>query len=562
MNITILRIQLWELWRIGRSELAWRAGGLLVCFLVFEFLGSLTLSGAGLGELRAIFIAFAYVGLLLNACFPFLYGVDGTPGRGLMEYLRFQWAKPVPTLQLVLIPLLFGVFLQSLSCGGLACVLHFCFGLTYPFVTPLLFALVVSMVLSGCAYAFRGPWTAVGDAAVLGGILFWRIWPNFLGGAFILEEPEHWRALFDFSAPDYAVLGAVAGAAVTLAYWGARQHRHDVNMEARAAVSAERVAGELVRATPFSTALQAQLWMEWRRILGFWPLTAVVLVLAVGLSAVTSWWGLPEQFYILIWIMVLLICPVMLLVGGAAAVSGMDLRRGACRLSVFDATQPLPPGEYVRLKVAVLLASTFACLLVMGAVAACAWYLLPPATFDGLGKVARLWHKLVQAGGEVGLLLAFAAVMLVSARTLALITLAGHYALNNAERKGAALTSAAIGALVTYVLLALVDITSTWDFAPVWKVTGWAVGVVLLVKTVRGLWCAWRQRLLAWAPLVVDGLVWLVFLCAVCWLAGVARGAGFPVANIHVLVFLAGLVCVPLGSGAWAPLALAARRSQ
>lgn len=128
-----------------------------------------------------------------------------------------------------------------------------------------------------------------------------------------------------------------------------------------------------------------------------------------------------------------------------------------------------------------------------------------------------------------------------------------------------AITVCSVTIIPAYGILFLLDRVQEWDLTTFWAIHAWAIGVYVLFLVIRGLWRAWRHELLGLPTFLSAIGLWLAFVTTVVWVVTIFRpdlSVSVAMNNLHLVVFFAGLLSIPLGSVAWAPLALDGQRSQ
>ena len=569
MNTAILRAQLWELWRLSRLEIAYRTGGVLIGALALHGTCTLLMDQPGFTEIYIIAMSFAYLVIFLAACTPFFYSAALVVSDDWRHFLKAQYSKPVSTLQLLGVALVYDVSTRLACHGVLACFFQRLFGLNYPIASVVLFAAVTGAALFCLAASYVGPWTFLATLAALASVLLVVLFHGAGGNNYILDGPEAWHELFTFFATEYIAMALLTVGVAALAARAVDRQRHDTPRDRGRRVS-PRILPSVradIRQTPFPSAFRAQLWMEIRRVSEVCLAGVLVLLFFFAMSFASAMGNLPPIYNGFIWLLTFLVSPMVFILGGAGALSGMKARAGTASLSTFEATQAMPLGARLGLKVAVVFCAHLAGSLIFLAAALLAWHLYPAPALAGLEKLLAGPGALLAAGGAPRVILAGLVVFSTLSLTFILLSLAGFYGTRGTD--DASLSTrrdlAFILAVVVYTFLAVVEVASSWDFTTFWILNAWVAAITLIAFTLRNLQKLFRAHLVARPTFVVVALVWLAFVVAAAWLCVVGEKAGARwnvFENIHLLVFCVGLSFIPLASFAWAPLSLAARRSQ
>ena len=569
MNPTIIKAQLWELWRLTRLEIAYRTGGVLILALGQHIACTLLMDQPGFNEIYIIAMSLAYLVMFLTACTPFFYSPVLVMSDDWRHFLKAQYAKPVSTFQFLGVALVYDVSMRLACHVGLACAFQFLFGLNFPIAGVVLFAAVTGAAMFCLAASYYGPWTFLATLAALASVLLAVLFHGARGNYYILDGAESWHELFSFHATEYIVM-ALLTVGVAVFAWRAVDHQRHDTARGRGRRILPRILSNVragIRQTPFPSSYRAQLWMELRRISEVCLAGVLVLLVFLAMSFASVIGNAPPMYNGMIWLLTFLLTPMVLIVGGAGALSGMKARGGTASMSTFEATQAIPLAAGLGLKVAVVFCAHLAGSLILLAAVLLAWQFYPAGALAGLEKILSGPGALLAAGGAPQVVFAGLIVLSTLSLTLILLSLAGFYGTQRADDASAPARKdlAIVIAVLAYPSLAIIDVISSWDFTTFWILSAWAAAVALITLTLRNLHKLLRTNLVARPTFAVAALVWLVFVVAAAWLCVISEKAGARwnvFDNIHLLVFCAGLSFIPLGSFAWAPLSLAARRSQ
>ena len=564
VNREVSRIQFWEIWRLTRGDLFQRFAAVVLLTLFMRAMADLPLERANHAFLQPIVLTLANGMCLAIASFPLLFGGADLRGSGIHRYVRRGFTMPIATGQLIGVPLAYGlaasVSLYILAVGFIQAV----FGEPLPVLAPVSFAAAVSTWLF-CLFASWGSVLFLLFAA--SGFLYVFLLPGAADLRAIPMHPEEWSALFTFSRRDFAVLAAFSVGAAACTAWDVDRQRHEgVKGAGLGRSSGEAAAaGPVARRKPFRSPLSAQLWMEFRRVRDFWRIVALGVPITIGTTFASHGLGFAEYPAIFVWTMAIVMCRFVFILGAAASLSGMSPQSGFRRYSSFEASQAITIGRSIALKAAVVFGVNLLGSLAFFGAAWFTWRWFPLPLEGRSAMRLQAAAELLSDSYSTGFIAACILVCAAVAFACVLLALcAGYKAVPEGESRDDLYAIVLSLAVAAYTVVAILDLAAGWNLGLFWAVHAWAIAALLIWKTVRGLWRVWHGRLIRPVALACAVGGWAVFVIAFGWvvlaLQRAADGGGVAW-NVHLLVFCAGLLSIPLGCVAWAPLALAERRS-
>jgi hypothetical protein len=456
---------------------------------------------------------------------------------------------PVPTPVLVAPPLLLGTLI-ILACWllGVVCLLLPC-GADVPVWWPgVLMAAALALLQAFVWAPFPLPWLRLVCLVLVWPVMVWTV---ALLAAWEVREGALVVVSLLLLLAGYA--GALAGV-----NWARRGlWVREPIQQGPVAVATERGLTE-----PFSSPLQAQLWLEWR--MHFWLfLFVTVLCLELLLPSLWladrvwmeakaekhSWLAWAQETVGIPWLLMgyLLTLPFLLSMGLASGLGRMTTWRGSHRMSAFLATRPVRTVDLVKYK------------LITGALGTlCMWSIVIAAEVGfaaWMGHIDEMAERLVALTGSVptavaALLGGLGALMAISWLWVVANLWAG--ALGRQLVEGLPLILGLAFCLIATLLVKVWQ--EEW-----WSVLGWMVAVALLGKVLAIVWVVSRlrrERLLEDRELRCALLGWgalAAFVLAMAlWLV---PGGGSLVAGVTLLL-------LPLARCLAAPLALASNRTR
>ncbi|MCI0705252.1 MAG: hypothetical protein L0241_29690 [Planctomycetia bacterium] len=323
----------WEFW--GRHRLGLSAVGALV--LTFAV-------GCAFAPLTANLAAINSMWFIIGLCYVigvFAYGFDGRLESAESGFPARLFLLPVRTWVLVGWPMLQGVIVAVLLWLGWSYFVLRPSGIETPLWWSVMLAAVVAVSQAIVWLPFGLPWLRLLVAIpVLTALVRAPAFLALAGERFTLPETQN------------SVLSAFAAALIPLAFlvaWAgvSRARRGDNPDWLQAWRSVRLVARPQRDARPFSSAMWAQIWYEWR-VRGFGFVVIVVFILAVLIALGALLERDPSKqtnFGVMLLLSPMLLAPFWSAFAGTAGVTDRS-----ARLSAFAATRPLSNSALVVAK--------------------------------------------------------------------------------------------------------------------------------------------------------------------------------------------------------------------
>lgn len=547
MNSTILRSQLWELWRLTRLELLLRLLTPLAYLCLSIYLPVLE--------------GIVYFGIVLTSVTSqlWLQSFDQRQRGGFPFILSFT--QPVPTRWLVGVPMAWLLVSNCLIYLGLVWVAQLILPTSYPGWVVLPFLLTVSACLAMATWST----TRFGERAVvtiaMAFVLAFCLRPRLVMMDPLEAGPNTLRHVMDFRLLENGILTVVTGIAVGVTIFFVRNQRcgeYHSQVGARASrVCQSRETGE--RRHPFSSRVRAQIWFEWRRV----RVRAAAAVFT-GLASMGFFtWLLGddregEAFGALSSIYLYAMLALILLV--TEGVLGMKYRAKVLRLSVYEATQPISVGSGMVLKLGVTagVALVGSVVLLFGAVC-CAAVMI---SIDDMGRVLTTAQALLRTETHFGIEYGFVALAayLLACLTAIHLAMGVGYCAPWLERHRVAFVFGLLFLLFPMFVLASETLVM-WNFRFLYDSYLLTWGILLIAATVYGLRAVLKEAIYRPRPVALMVVLWVVCVVLIIRLV-VLLDPTLTSLSVYAVVFLCGLCCIPIGSMAWAPLSLAAQRNQ
>ena len=551
MTWAILRMQVWELWRLTRLELLLRfLLPLLFLWLLSLLPGGIMILGAGFTF--EIVLIVSITSTLWVRCFR-QRGAVGFP-------FTLSFSQPVPASRVVFVPLGWLLLTNALLYLALVGASRIVFHVVYPGLAMVPVVVLASIAIATLAWAARRLAERVVAAVAFGALALWWLAPRVGQLDPLSLLPVALEDAFQITGMEY---GVMAGATVLIGgmcLYFIRQQRcgERGGLFRGRGMSAGIDRFTLERTSAFRTPREAQVWFELRRavprslaivLVGLCTMLAAGLALAGGgeLSAVA-----------LLWPTSLCLTPLALLFCTVESVLGVKYRGQVALLSVYEATQPVAVAESIRLKLGVILRITLAGFAIFAVGALCG-ALVFFVSIDDLGSVLA---DVADANGLavalwIGCGLALFAAVCAAA---ALWTMSLGYGSSVLADKKAPL------AIVTAVLLLpgviqVIEGLTGWDLRMVTGLCYLVSGGTLIGVTLMGFRSAVRAGFLSMGQSIGALGGWISLLALLLMLA-LDTGAEIPTLTFQEVVFAVGLLCIPVASVAWAPLSLGAARNQ
>lgn len=568
MNWSIARAQCWEFTRLARRDYLTMTWILLLIVPALHGLMHSTMAPAETEVVYPLMLSIIYSVLLLVMCLPQMsHSASGTCSLG--DSSATDYSRPITTAQMMFVPIFLSLvtrlayYLAVLYLAGKFLGYHFPVAGGVILIGSLHIALR-SMEL-GCSRVSQ----VLLALACMVAVTLYVLMPNLnLLGA-ILLRPEQWSQLLSFSPVDSAVLTLVACLSLVLGWWMGDGKRHGDTGGDQQALRRRipKPSGSRKLSSPFQSAIRAQWWLEFRRALRATGVNTLVIVpLLIIATLVLPYLGMEANGLLTLWVLVFLSCPVVFVVMATESVSAMPLRAKDRELSIFERTQPLTVECSLVIKVGAAMTTSLLCTLLTYAVGAIVVWILRPALTEAHAELIRFAEERLTANLSWATITLVAVVFLLALGvTLSLLALVSRYLLH--ARAFGPVASLFAGTLVPafYGLLLILDKRTDWNIGIVWAAHAWILAAAILFGTIWGLRRVREAGLVHVRSQFIALMAWILFVGASLWLKSSFASIGLAwanVENVHMLALCVGLLCLPLGSVAWAPLALSAQRSQ
>ncbi|MEQ1829186.1 MAG: hypothetical protein ABL921_24700 [Pirellula sp.] len=561
---TPIQAMLWELMRTSRVEILLRVGA-MCCFMVMTNLVSRDLGDFQNQVVRGVAVTM----LMMTAPFSQTWlGELDSNSRGFC--FRLGFVRPISTLQLVLVPLLF-VVLSSMACYLIPAVLaSYLWNSPMPLLGPaLLIALIVQLsvaVVWSCATRSSKVLGIVLLAIVIMGLaVFFVIRSNSPDPILLaLSRPGY----FDLSWQQYLLCFAIMLATTIATVFAVDRQRHGDEWEFTAITRIfgyTRTAGTFTQSIrhPFRTMVTAQCWYEWRQF-GTKVLIAGILasVFVISFLVVCNLLYPGRNPNTVTWIIALVLSPVFFQMIGTDGAIGLKNVHGATRLSLFDATRSLSNDQIIFVKLIVIAASSLVAWLCMATAAGIDLFLLgnsenwtanhlvPTALADAIPKISAQM-------GYVGWLVGLSNFLLLFVSSSSSFLAFGLWL---PVYRWRIVLAGAI--LVLHASILVFALKYGWRFPFALTAYGYLLAGLTIFVCVASIWESLKLGAMRRSYFIAFGSLWAIYvISAVVLFSKVA--AHIPIAIPTVaIVLLAALLMVPLAATAVAPLAYATHRNR
>ncbi len=435
---------------------------------------------------------------------------------------RLCFTRPITTIQLVLVPMLFCV------AAGLVCFLFsanlflWLLGTSFPLAGPSAFVACVTC----CCFAFA--WTPASVAGrwiayvLTNGALFALCMGGFSG----IGQPVFW----DFPWLVYVGLGLVSAIAFAFTVLGVQRRRCGESIwnwsnrlpfkrvEPKRARALSEVASD-----PFVNQWMGHCWYEFQRIRRVMIYLVVLVPLAIlAFVGIGNYVDPDVEACFGTFAGSLAVCPFFYQIFGMGATTGLRLREGAVAFPAYDSTIPMRCDHLIAMKLILVTAWTLVgWLLIAGA-----FVLYSPYIGDGV-TMTTLHEGLSTTDGEVSpfwwVAGAIVAMPILMSTTPMLLTF-GYLAHNplHPHRGGCVIII-----VVAHIVIFVFDIVGRMSgevfgaFVPgaLWLVYSYLLPVVITVWFVRALKKSIGSEFVGKPYLVVTLSLWAVFACTMVALA-------------------------------------------
>ncbi|MBC8356885.1 MAG: hypothetical protein H8E66_33355 [Planctomycetes bacterium] len=484
--------------------------------------------------------------------------------------LRLWFTRPISTLQLVIVPMLFCV------AAGLVCFLFsaslffWLLETSFPLAGPSAFAVCVTC----CCFAFAWSTATVTGRWITFVLTNVALFALCMAGFSEIGEPAYW----DFPWFVYVGLALLSLIAFAFTVLGVQRRRWDESLWAclgftsvvqvlasrwRKGRRNQSLSQDLL-AAPFRNPWIAHCWYEFHRI-GRLMIYAVLLVpmVILALVAIGNYVDPDVEACLGTFAGSLALCPFIYQVFGMGAATGLRLHDGAISFLPYDATIPMRCDHLIAMKLLLVTAWTLVgWLLMAGALA-----LYSPYIGDGV-TLTKLSEELSATDGDAsaywwvaGAIIAMPLLM----STTPLLVMLGYFTHNPLHplRSGCAMIFVVVH-LVIFVFDIVGRITGEvfGAFLPgaLWLVYGYLLPVIITGWCVSALKKSIGSEFVGKPYLIVTLSLWVVFVCTMVALA-IMLSSAIPT-SIPVWAYFVGVAVLlaPLAATIAAPMEMAAHR--
>lgn len=545
-----IEAMLWELCRVSRFEAMVRIGFLVgIVALIFVSRVTQDFSDMQLQVVNGILLMVIVISSVVTPSSSVHFD-NQNAGFG----FRLGYTRPVPTSQLVGIPLAFAALFAACSFLLPTLLANQLLSLSIPILGPICFVVCFALCFMAAVWS---PTTIAGKYATVGclaafGLLFIGVLHQIHGHnepiLMAIGNPNY----FQFGPMVYVVLLLIATSACVVTLFMVERQRHGERLIEFGLPSLWfQWTPSARKPVAFHSRFYAHCSFEFRRVWKATPLTSAVftipifLATMIGQSVYPDWNGAAG-----LWIATLLMGPPAFQLLGTDAALGIRRKQGVIQYPAFDATRPLTNEEMITAKLLVttacsaagglfiLLAGTISLLLDGGTTP---WSQLTSVTSTLAANVEPHWWLL----GIVSLLLLY-----ISSSSV--IFTFGLWLPQRA--KWLAIIA---GLFYASMVLAGWDMHRGWKLYYLWLVYGYLLALAITTISAYILWRAYRTGALLKPLFLTAFALWLAYAPATLVLLANFKPESVSSAIIAPIV---SLLLVPLASTAAAPLALASHR--
>jgi hypothetical protein len=470
---------------------------------------------------------------------------------------RLGFARPVSTLKLVAVPMIFAVMAATFCYVVPALLFGWMQGNTVPIFGPVL--VVASLVIGFIAVTWS-PTTVVGK--VIGFMALAMVAVALVIVHFRQYDAE--PVLMAMGRPEYYALAwyeylallLVVGVAFAVTLVAVERQRHGDTWNTGWFAKGTQVLVPAKVGTPcgqpFRSPFVAQCWYELRRQ-GPPVLTISVIapLLLFVFACIVPLMDPKVDGAGYAWLVALLLCPFVYQLVGADGAVGLQRRQGAVFYSTFDGSRAMSNDHLIGTKLLVIGACAFVGWLLM--VLAAAFHALltgDEQTWLEIGSVlSKCMSDLPAYWWLVG---ASNALLLYISSTSVLLAFALWLPLHGRLF----ISLAVVGYL--HVMLAIWDAEHGWTLWYLWTAYGYLAAVAIVAGCIFALWRAFVAGSLGGRLFAGAFCLWGIYVVsAISLYLRLAVDQAIPLA---ALVLGAALLLLPLATTALAPLALASHR--
>lgn len=364
-----LSAMLWELWRVTRTELAWKLLLPLGIGMVSLILCAAFAPADNPQRHDSIMNAGALAALILLVAPNFLGWISlatlngGRPGFP----LHLLYTRPVRTAALVAVPMLYLSILPAAIYLGSALVLGWIFSISFPLLPVAAWIVLLNVILRAVYWSSRSMATLT-----LSTVVVFAVWTRLARHRLDFEyhdPPDLWPTLFGFSLTDAALMTLIGFACFGVTAIRVAQQRRGDAQVAVPLISGGRLRAWLIELfrlpCPTGSAARAQVWYDLKS--NGLPLLAIATALAVMILLLFAISNpidnlLHDEFHFTCekvreqrcfvvrgWAMFFAMLSPVIMLGIGGNIFGISWRKG--RISTFDAIQPCGTARFTWLRI-------------------------------------------------------------------------------------------------------------------------------------------------------------------------------------------------------------------
>ena len=549
---------LWELWRVTRTEVAWK--------LVLPIGGGLAVLGLGAvfgpsdnpkayADVNDNVAALALTLIVVPHLVGWLSMAKLNGGRpGFPLYLTYT--RPVRTAIIVGLPMTFLTAMSAAIYLVSAIVLRVTSGYAFPLLPVAAWIAALSVVFVAATWSTRD-WTI---QTLVMMVAFIQAWVWSMGRLTAVElpggydwPPRLWPTLFDWPRTDYAWIALIGLVSFSVTIAGVtRQRRGDGWVELPTAHGeglSDRLVSLLRFACPTSSATQAQVWLDLKSS------GLPVLTIGVTLATVVLLWSAVsgpvdaainahnllacpsrECFYARAWPPLFAPLSLVIVLALGRNAFGIRRRQGRTYISAFDATQAYGTAQLAVLKILVKSVCVLAALIAIGVSVWLSLPLLGDAVFMQMMNVPLASQRSV-INDAVAALTGYEQLSLAVVVAVGVALWVASWAAFGAlwTRYPRRLNIAVSLLLLYFLALALLALAAWRGFGPeiplggILRATSWAAAAAIVFATTYLVWRTFAERLLTVRQ--ARGVIFLSTAFAAAWLT-MLREAGVTIADM------------------------------
>ena len=548
----------WELWRTGRMEVAARLGYALLLVTAIGAISGRAGENVPLSARGLIVLLSSIAGV---ASIVWIRELDRSQDG---FSFRLGFARPVRTLNLVTVPLLFTVLL-AIACYVIPVTVFSIIGqVTMPILAPLALVICLTVCCVGMAWGTRTiADRAIGLVAILTAMSLAIVAMHSRSQTeepFLLAigNPAYYQVGWAY----YASLTALTLVAFALLLKSVSLQRQGAGVALSTSVASllTRRSATGAAARQFRSPVTAQLAYEFRNCSTATLLFGTIGPIAVFVVIRFSLWINPDRINTttlfegapVMWMLGLVLSPAIYQLVATDAALGLRARTGTYRFSAYDATRPLTNGQLVAIKLTAVAACSFLAWLPMW----CGSLLYAVFSTDGriLSQLTAATESFSPGSWTFWPATISSALLLYVSGSCMLLTF-GLWMPYYAKRFVAFCCFA-----YAHIGLAFFGSRFEWELATFWQTYAFVAAAVAVLLSVRTIARALKHEAIAVNVFLAVFAAWVVLVASI---AGVASSTGLlDRIPLSVAVLFSGLLFIPLAAPAAAPMALRAQRHQ